>query len=207
MSFKEIKLECIQPDSRSSNRMDDERFRKLVNNIRHTKQIQPLLVRPDNKKSSQYFLIDGHHRLKALQVLDWKTAPVIVWDIDEKEAGLLLATLNTLRGEEHPQKRAELLESLLETFDPKDLAELLPESEAEILNLIKMFQLEEKTLEAEIKRQVEAEAQTLPVMLNFVLSAEEAELVKTTLEKFSDNINAALVMLCQSVSEANVDSH
>jgi hypothetical protein len=50
-----------------------------------------------------------------------------VWEVDDDEARLLLATLNRLEGRDDPSARARLVAHLAEGRSPEDLARLLPE--------------------------------------------------------------------------------
>jgi hypothetical protein len=50
-----------------------------------------------------------------------------VWEVDEGEARVLLATLNRLEGRDDPSARASLVARLLEGRSAEDLSRLLPE--------------------------------------------------------------------------------
>jgi hypothetical protein len=72
----------------------------------------------------------------------------MVWEVDDEQARLYLATLNRLSGEDIPERRALLVGSLLESFDLDELAALLPEDRDQL---------------AELERLVRAEPEPLPV--------------------------------------------
>jgi rubrerythrin len=111
-----------------------------------------------------------------------------------------LATLNRLRGEDHPKKRAELLHELLEQFEKERLTTLIPETNHELEQLLALLE-QENDLKAQLERQMQQERDALPVILNFVLSASEAQRVEAILETYHEDLNLALVLVCQEVAD------
>jgi len=130
------------------NRMSKTNFAKLVRNIERTGRYEPLVVRPcpssslrvspqknchfcasrnpDNDGTSCFQIINGHHRWQALRELGYKTADAIVWDIDDQDADILLATLNRLGGSDILEKKLALLKRLNQRMQVGRLAKLLP---------------------------------------------------------------------------------
>lgn len=93
-----------------------------------------MIIRPQGK---YYQIIDGHFRYLALKELGVKEVKCEVWDISDREADLLLATLNRLRGSDDTEKRANLVKQVLEDFDnDTSFLNLLPESERAINSLL-----------------------------------------------------------------------
>jgi hypothetical protein len=74
-----------------------------------------------------YQILNGHHRAEVLRQLGHSHARCDVWEVDDEEARLLLATLNRLEGRDDPAARAKLVSHLAEMWPPGDLADLLPE--------------------------------------------------------------------------------
>jgi len=199
--MKAICLDILHPDPRSANLMSAEFRDKLKANYKIHKRFPALIVRQHPSKRSEYAVIDGHQRLLVAKELGLKELPCEVWDVDDKRAALLLATLNQLRGEDIPQKRAKLFEGLLGAFSKEQLVTLVPESQQEIDALIGLLKRNEETLQAQFKEALKKEAQLLPVLLNFVLSPSDAELVTNTLKaRQPEDLNKALVQLCQEVN-------
>lgn len=201
-SLQTISLTMLHDDPRSANMMSTERFNKLRSNIERYYQLPPLIVRPHPEISGAFMIVDGHIRKRVLANVGMEDAPCLVWELDDDESGLLLATLNTLRGEDHPHKRAQLIESLIPTFGKDYLGMLLPESEAQIDDLLTLLEHEDMDIREAIQRHQEAEKALLPTMLTFVLSQTEAERVNGILARVnSDNPNAALVQLCEAYDD------
>src|SRR4030042_2854997 len=93
------KIELAQLDFHpdNPNRQSKVNFARLVRNIERTGRYEPLLVRPCPNKKNRFQLINGEHRCRALAKLGFKTADCIVWDVDDEQTDILLATLNRLR--------------------------------------------------------------------------------------------------------------
>ncbi len=201
--MKKIALTQLDKDSRNANVCREETLQKLERHIAQTGLYPPLIVRPNPDDSKRFILIDGHHRLKVLRAVGKTEADCIVWDVDDIQAQLYLATLNRLRGEDNPRKRAELLDSLCQSFKIKDLAPLLPETPAEIEDLLTLVRLDEAELMKQVKSQLEKTESDLPVLLNFVLNKKDATLVEAVLAQYqpddTKDPSKGLVALCEDV--------
>ena len=131
------------------NRMSRANFTKLIRNIEQTGRYEPLIVRPcpqknchscasrnpDDDRISCFQIINGHHRWQALRELGYKTAEAIVWDIDDNDTDILLATLNRLGGSDILEKKLVLLKQLNQRMDARELAKLLPQTTKQIERL------------------------------------------------------------------------
>src|SRR5437867_1673703 len=142
---KMIPLDDLVAHPLNSNVMPDELKSKLTAHIKRTGLYPALVVRPHAEQPSKYQVLDGHHRVQVLRDLGHAEARCDVWKVDDREAKLLLATLNRLQGQDQPRKRAQLLHELLGETSAGDLAGLLPESEKQIedVHALLEFQAEE----------------------------------------------------------------
>ena len=93
-----------------------------------------------DSKDKRYILLDGHHRLEILRDLGHKEIWCEIWEVSQKQADILLATLNRLRGVDDTKKRARLVNKLWEEYDGDTelLASLLPESEKSLESFLKI---------------------------------------------------------------------
>lgn len=199
-------LTKLHPDPRSANIMDEDRQAKLKTSMERNGCVQPLVVRKHPEKKGHYILMDGHYRHRILQQLQAKETHCVVLDVDDTQAGLLLATLNCLRGEDHPRKRAALLDSLLPHYSTTDLAAMLPETEAQIQDLLALLKAEEADIQTKLQAHIDAEAASLPETLTFILTHDEAVQVREALNQYdANNHNWALVLLCQAVAATGGD--
>jgi ParB-like chromosome segregation protein Spo0J len=115
--------------------MSKATFAKLIRNIERTGRYEPLVVRPHPGREGFFQVINGHHRLQALKELGHEAADVVVWDIDDAQVQILLATLNRLTGNDVLEKKLELLRKLSERMQSKELARLLPQTASQIERL------------------------------------------------------------------------
>jgi ParB-like chromosome segregation protein Spo0J len=115
--------------------MSKANFAKLVRNIDRTGRYEPLVVRPCPDKTGCFQIINGHHRAKALAQLGYQTADAIVWDIDDVQTDILLATLNRLGGSDILEKKLALLKRLNKQMEPRELGKLLPQTAKQIQRL------------------------------------------------------------------------
>lgn len=135
-NFKTVLIETLVDNPNNPNSMSKSGFAKLVRNIERTGLYEPIIVRriktQNTERSAHYEIINGHHRLKALKMLGHKTVDVCVWDVDDMQSDILLATLNNLRGSPVLEKKLSLLHKLSEHSDAKKLSELLPLTSGQI---------------------------------------------------------------------------
>jgi ParB family chromosome partitioning protein len=123
----DIEISRLLPHPENSNRMDTETLSKLRRHIEGTGRYEPLVVRPHPIEEGKFQVINGHHRLQVLKALGQTEARCVIWEVDDDQTRLYLATLNRLSGEDIPERRALLIGSLLGSFETDDLAGLLPE--------------------------------------------------------------------------------
>jgi ParB family chromosome partitioning protein len=115
--------------------MSKGNFAKLVRNIERTGRYEPLVVRP---KDDGFQIINGYHRWRALQELGYKSVDAVVWDIDDNETDILLATLNHLGGSNVLDKKLTLLKRLNQCAEARDLAKRLPFTATQIRRFAQM---------------------------------------------------------------------
>lgn len=182
---QEIAIDALIPHSENCNIMDEEALSKLKRHIRDTGRYEPITARPHPCEPSKYQVINGHHRLKVLKELGYKTAKCSIWDIDDTQARLYLATLNRLSGKDIPERRAILLEKLLVIFKVDELAALLPDPKTQLDELERMLQSLPQDVEALIVAANEKVVldTPIPVMLSFMLDEISASKVNMVLDR------------------------
>ena len=134
-NIQSIALDKLVAHPDNPNRMSSSTFAKLVRNIERTGRYEPLVVRPSARKKDSFQIINGYHRCRALKQLGYNKADVIVWDIDDEQADILLATLNRLGGSDVLAKKLALLKKLNSQMNARELSKLLPHSAARITRL------------------------------------------------------------------------
>jgi len=145
MNHQIIPLDMIHAHPANSNVMPEHLVAKLADHIARTGRYPSLIVRPITGDSlteepgsprPAYQILDGHHRVQALRSLGRESADCSVWEVDDDEARVLLATLNRLQGQDDPVKRAALIGRLTESYDLSRLTNLLPERREQIKKLL-----------------------------------------------------------------------
>ncbi len=179
MTLQDIPVELLVAHPENSNFMNAERLKKLRRHIEQTGRYEPLTVRPHPTEEGKFQVINGHNRLRVLRALNYQTAHCVVWNIDNDQTRLYLATLNRLSGSDVPERRAALLENLLATFDINELSTLLPDDRKQIEELERLSRLEPD----EFTRQTIVEEKfQVPVILSFMLDESEAKEVNLALD-------------------------
>ena len=169
-----IELSKLVAHPANPNKMSDTTFRKLVRNIGRTGLYEPIIVRPHPKEKDKFQIINGHHRVKALVKLGKKEADCVVWEVDDEQTAVLLATLNRLTGSDVPAKKIELLKQLKERFDSVDLAKILPQTAKQIERLT--------NLKLDLVP-VKFDAETFAVPLVFFVTAEQNKIIEQALSE------------------------
>jgi len=201
MQLRSLSPNQLIPDPRNANVCSPEVLAKLKNNIARTDHYPALIVRPNPAEPESFFIIDGHHRKRVLEELGYPKIQCSVWNVSDTEAQVLLTTLNRLRGEDDLKKRAELLNSLCQSFDQDELLSLIPESREELKDILTLLKFEEDQLMEQVQKQLAQDEAELPVILNFMLLKEQAVFVEEILKRFqpkdSENPALGLVAICE----------
>ncbi len=134
-AIQSISLNKLIAHPDNPNRMSEANFIKLVRNIKRTGRYEPLVVRRHPEQRDCFQIINGHHRCGALRKLGYIEADCVVWDIDDEQTDILLATLNRLCGSDIIDKKLLLLQRLNSRLNVKKLTKLLPQTAKQIEGL------------------------------------------------------------------------
>ncbi len=175
MKIERIPLYKLQAHPSNANVMSEETLRKLRRHIEKQGIYEPLAVRPHPDKPNCYQLLNGHHRKCVLEQLEHKYADCVVWQVNDEEALMLLATLNRLCGQDDPYKRAELLEKLSHRFAQEDLLRQLPEKRQQLEKLLACRQPPEVVAPQSLPE--------MPQTMTFFVSDKQKETIETSLRQ------------------------
>lgn len=194
MDGQNIKIDHLCPHRANSNVMDGKLFRKLVLHLKRTGRYPPVIVRPiqDGDGDGVYQIIDGHHRVEALKQIGHTEVRCVVWDVDDEESLILLATLNQLRGQPNVHLRAELVSELSSRIDLKELARQLPETVQELEKLLAV------RLPPPVPR-APARLEDMPVSVHFFLLPSQRNRLEKCLKALGGNREDALMSLLDRV--------
>tara|TARA_R110002020_G_scaffold80502_5_gene200835 strand:- start:56 stop:928 length:873 start_codon:yes stop_codon:yes gene_type:complete len=127
---------------------NDEQLEELTNSIREKGVMQPLLVRPSDDPNI-FELIAGERRWRASQRAGLHDVPVIIRDVDDKEALELAIIENVQRADLNPLEEAMGYGQLIEQFDytQQDLAQVIGKSRSHVANTLRLLRLPEDVRE------------------------------------------------------------
>jgi ParB-like chromosome segregation protein Spo0J len=181
-----IPLDDLVAHPLNANVLSDDLREKLAAHIRSSGRYPHLIVRPHPEKAGAYQVLDGHHRLLVLKDLGHAEARCDVWDVNDREAKLLLATLNRLEGQDLPIRRAQLLHELLGEMNLSDLAGLLPESEKQLEELHSLLEFPADDIAALLDAEAEEAEKVLPRVMAFVVTPDQEKAIEQAVELASD---------------------
>lgn len=181
-----IPLDDLISHPLNANQMPEQMQEKLKAHIKRTGRYPYLIVRPHPEERGRYQVLDGHHRIAVLRALGHQEAYCDIWDVDDREANLLVATLNRLEGQDVPVRRAQLIHELLGEMSLTDLAGLLPESDGELEELHALLEFPADEVASQLEEQAEEEEKVLPRVLHFVVTPDQEELIESAIDLASD---------------------
>ncbi len=123
---------------------DADQLEELTNSVREKGIMSPLLVRPTNDPNV-FELIAGERRWRAAQKAGLHEVPVIVREVDDKEALELAIIENVQRADLNPLEEAMGYGQLIEQFDytQQDLAQVIGKSRSHVANTMRLLRLPE----------------------------------------------------------------
>ena len=159
----------------------------------HPDAADPAALRPHaSSPKPLYQVLDGHHRWAALERLGHERAACVVWEADDEEALVLLATLNRLEGRDDPRKRAAVIERLHERLgrSAAELARLLPESGPQVRRHLALRQ----RMPTPVPPRPLAD---MPVAVHFFLTGEQKRRLDAALRHLGGTREEALMRMAE----------
>lgn len=183
---KTLPIADLVPHPLNSNVMPEDLREKLAAHIKQSGRYPMVIVRPHPEEPGRYQILDGHHRIHVLRDLGHTEVRCDVWDVTDREAKVLLATLNRLQGADQPIRRAQLIHELLGEMSLDDLAGLLPETDKQLEELHALLEFPADEIAAALAEDAENQEKTLPQVLTYVVSKEQADQIERAVELASD---------------------
>jgi ParB family chromosome partitioning protein len=143
----EIDPNEIQPDPMQPRQIfDEDRIDELAESLKQHGVIQPLTVRRVN---GEYRLVAGERRLRAAIKAQMKTVPVVIRQMDDREAMEVALVENLQREELGPLEQAGAFQLLIEEFGltQEELATRVGKSRSEVANTLRLLKLEPEVKE------------------------------------------------------------
>ena len=123
---------------------DAEQLEELTNSVREKGVMQPLLVRPTSDPN-QFEIIAGERRWRAAQRAGLNDVPVVIREVDDKEALELAIIENVQRVDLNALEEAMGYGQLIEQFGytQNDLAQVIGKSHSHVANTLRLLKLPE----------------------------------------------------------------
>ena len=118
-----IDIDKIKVNNFNPNKMEDEKFNLLVDNIKEVGMNDPLQV---IKTKKEYLIVDGEHRFQVCKLIGIDKVPCVVVEL-EKEDDIKFQNLRTtlIRGKLDPVKFAKLYEDLSKKYGEEITKEMM----------------------------------------------------------------------------------
>lgn len=148
--LKKLPVEFIVANRRNPRHdFDPEQLQELANSIREKGVMQPLLVRPSHDDPNLFELIAGERRWRAAQMANLHEVPVIIRDVDDREALELAIIENVQRADLNAVDEALGYGELMDEFEytQNDLAQVIGKSRSHVANTLRLLKLPEDVRE------------------------------------------------------------
>jgi ParB family chromosome partitioning protein len=127
---------------------DDEQLKDLAASIREKGVLAPILVR--HAGGGCYEIIAGERRFRAAQLLKLDRVPVVVRDVDDREALVLSIVENIQRQELNPMEEARAFQRLTKDFSltQEDVARAVSKDRSTVANMLRLLNLPQEVQKA-----------------------------------------------------------
>src|SRR5262249_53948249 len=155
---------------------DDAALDGLAESIREKGVLQPILVRRHPEEASAYEIIAGERRWRAAQRAQLHEIPVVIRELDNREALEVALVENVQRQDLTPLEEAEGYRRLIEEFShtQEDLAKSVGKSRSHVANTMRLLGLPDPVkLHVEAGRLTAGHARALLNAQDAVMLADE----------------------------------
>jgi ParB family chromosome partitioning protein len=141
---KSVPVEFLHPGRFQPRRVfDDAELAALADSIRQKGVLQPILVRRDPDRPDSYEIIAGERRWRASQLARLHEVPVIVRELEDRDALEIALIENLQRQDLNPIEEAEAYQRLMNEFQHthEALAESIGKSRSYVSNTLRLLGL------------------------------------------------------------------
>ena len=143
-SQRRVPIEFLRPNPRNPRRnFPDGELDELAVSIRERGIIQPILVRTVRGAADAYEIIVGERRWRAAQRAAVHDVPIILLEVDDREALELAIIENVQRTDLNPLEEAAGYQSLIDEFarPPEAVAKIVGKSRSHVANTWRLLKL------------------------------------------------------------------
>jgi len=142
---RSVPIESIFRNSNNPRReFDDGNLADLANSIAVHGVVQPLLVRPVSQDGSdRWEIVAGERRWRAAQQAGLHQVPIVIRDVDDRQALELAIVENVQRADLNPIEEAMGYQQLMDNHDytQQDLAQTIAKSRSHVANTLRLLKL------------------------------------------------------------------
>ncbi len=141
---REIAIDLLRGSSFNPRRTFEEReLLELAESIRAKGLVQPIIVRPDAKRADGFEIVAGERRWRASQKAGLHAVPVVVRELDDKEALELAIIENVQRSDLNAIEEANGYRELIERFrySQEQLSDIIGKSRSHVANTLRLLKL------------------------------------------------------------------
>lgn len=133
--------QLVQGKYQPRSQFNEQALAELAESIRRNGVMQPIIVRPTS--GSRYEIIAGERRWRAAKLAGLNRVPVIIREIDDKQALELALVENVQRQDLLPLEEATGYQRLIEEFDytQEELGNIVGKSRSHVTNLLRLLSL------------------------------------------------------------------
>jgi len=146
-SRRNVPIEFLRPNPRNPRRIFAEHeLSELAASIQQRGVIQPILVRTVRGVPESYEIIAGERRWRAAQRANVHAVPIIVLEVDDREALELAIIENVQRTDLNPLEEAYGYQTLMNEFSHahEDIAKIVGKSRVHVTNTLRLLKLSDK---------------------------------------------------------------
>ena len=145
-----VPIEKIRANPNNPRRFfSDSELEDLCNSIKEHGIVQPILVRPargEDLGGAEYEIIAGERRWRASQKASIHEVPIIIRDVEDKQALELAIIENVQRSDLNSVEEALGYQQLIDEYDytQNDLAQVIGKSRSHVANTLRLLKLPSK---------------------------------------------------------------
>lgn len=140
--YEVVNIDLLQPgESQPRTQMSEEGLSELADSIRQQGIISPIIVR--KKLAGKYEIIAGERRFRAAKLVGLLDVPVIVREVDDRQALAMALIENIQREDLNPLEEAVGIQRLIEecSYTHEQAAEAIGRSRTTATNLLRLLNL------------------------------------------------------------------
>ncbi len=147
---RQLPIEFLRPSANNPrNNFDDASIEELAKSIREKGVIQPILVRQINERNDSFEIVAGERRWRAAQKAGIHSVPVVIKELDDREALEIALIENIQREDLNAIEEAFAFEHLRKEYNytQEALADVLGKSRSHVANTLRLLNLPDSVQE------------------------------------------------------------